>query len=172
MVVDHLIARTDAAYRGLWAYLADLDLTDWVVATGRPGHEPLRWALADIRQLTITGVRDHLWLRLVDLPAALSRRRYAAEGAVTLEVTDRFCPWNQGRWLLVGGPDGAECRPAAGRNGPSLSLDAAAIGSLFLGGPSVAQLARAGRADGDRASLLRADQMFGSGLDPWCSTEF
>jgi len=52
VIVDHLIACTDAAYRSLWAYLADLDLTDWVVASGRPEHEPLRWALADSRQPT------------------------------------------------------------------------------------------------------------------------
>jgi hypothetical protein len=40
-----------------------------VIASGRPEHEPLRWALADSRQLVVTGVHDHLWLRLVDLPA-------------------------------------------------------------------------------------------------------
>jgi predicted acetyltransferase len=109
---------------------------------------------------------------LVDLQAALSRRRYAAEGSLVLEVADRFCPWNEGRWLLESGPDGAECRPAAGQDGVSLRLDAAALGSLFLGGPSVAHLARAGRIEADRASLHYAHQMFGAGLDPWCSTEF
>jgi predicted acetyltransferase len=86
VLVDHLIACTDAAYRGLWAYLADLDLTDWVVASGRPECESLRWALADSRQLAVTGVHDHLWVRLIDLPAALSRRRYLAEGSLVLDV--------------------------------------------------------------------------------------
>jgi predicted acetyltransferase len=69
VIVDHLIALTGAAYRSLWAHLADLDLTNQVIASGRPEHEPLRWALADSRQLVVTGVHDHLWLRLVDLPA-------------------------------------------------------------------------------------------------------
>jgi predicted acetyltransferase len=172
VIVNHLVACTDRAYRGLWAYLADLDLTDYVVATGRPEHEPLRWALADGRQLTVTGVHDHLWLRLVDLPAALSGRRYAAEGSLVLEVTDPFCPWNEGRWLLEGGPDGAECRPAAGTGGAGLRLEVAALGSLFLGGTSVAQLVSAGRVEAGHSSLQRASHMFGSGTDPWCSTEF
>lgn len=177
VVVDHLIACTDAAYLGLWAYLAGLDLTDGVVASGRPEREALRWALADSRQLVVTGVHDHLWVRLVDVPAALSRRRYAAEGSLVLEVADPFCPWNDGRWRLEGGPDGAECRPAAGydgiaRNSATLRLDAAALGSLFLGGPSVAQLAQAGRIEADGPSVRRAQQMFGADLDPWCSTEF
>lgn len=173
VIVDHMVASTGAAYRSLWAYLCDLDLTDWVVARGRPEHEPLRWALADSRQLVVTSVRDHLWVRLIDLAAALSHRRYAAEGSLVLEVADPFCPWNEGRWLLEGGPDGAGCRPAAGHpDGVIVRLDAAALGSLFVGGTSVAQLARAGRVEGDRTSLRRADQMFGPGMDPWCSTEF
>ena len=110
VTVDHLIACTDAAYRTLWAYPADMDLTDWVVARDRPEHEPLRWALADSRELVVADVSDHLWVRLVDLPAALGGRRYATEGSLVLEVTDPFCPWNDGRWLLDGGPDGAQCR--------------------------------------------------------------
>lgn len=175
VIVDHLIACTGAAYRTLWSYLADLDLTDWVVAHGRPEHEPLRWTLTDSRDLVVTAVSDHLWVRLVDLPAALSGRRYAAEGSLVLEVTDPFCPWNDGRWLLEGGPDGAHCRPARGTDRAALRLDAAALGSLLLGGPSFAKLASAGRVAAeaaDAATLRRADQMFGSDQDPWCSTEF
>jgi predicted acetyltransferase len=172
VIVDHLIACTDSAYRGLWAYLADMDLTSWVVAVGRPEHEPLQWALADRRQLVVTEVSDHLWMRLVDLPAALRGRRYAAEGSLVLEVADSFCPWNEGRWLLEGGPDGAECRPAAGRGGASMRLDTAALASLFLGGTSVAALARAGRIEADLMSARRAQRMFRAEQEPWCSTEF
>jgi predicted acetyltransferase len=176
VIVDHLIARTDAAYLTLWAYLADLDLTDCVIASGRPEHEPLRFALADSRQLVVTGVHDHLWIRLIDLPAALSGRRYAVDGSVVLDVADPFCPWNEGRWLLAGGPDGAQCRPAAGAGAGAgdlgLRLDIATLGSLFLGGASVSHLARAGRVDGDSDSLRRAHLMFRSDPPPWCSTEF
>jgi predicted acetyltransferase len=172
VIVDHLITVSDGAYRSLWGYLTDLDLTDWVVAAGRPEHEPLQQTLTDSRQLVITGVHDHLWVRLVDIPLALSRRRYPAEGTIVLDVADSFCPWNEGRWLLEGGPDGAECKPAAGRGGASLSLDVASLGSLFLGGTSVGHLARAGLIQADPGSLHRAHQLFGAGLDPWCSTEF
>lgn len=89
-----------------------------------------------------------------------------------LDVADHFCPWNEGRWLLEGGPDGGECRRARRRGGASLRLDASVLGSLFLGGASVTRLARAGRIGGDLTSLRCAHQMFGADLDPWCSTEF
>jgi predicted acetyltransferase len=172
VIVDQLIALTGAAYRSLWVHLADLDLTGQVIASGRPEHEPLRWALADSRQLVVTGVHDHLWLRLVDLPAALGRRRYAAEGTLILDVADPFCPWNEGRWLLEGGPDGATCRAAGHSPAPSLRLDAAALGSLFLGGTSVVHLDSAGIVEGDAAAVRQAQLMFGTGTGPWCSTEF
>ena len=120
----------------------------------------------------VTGLHDHLWLRLVDLPAALSRRRYPAEGTLVLDVADPFCPWNEGRWLLEGGPDGATCRPAGHSPAPGLRLDAAALGSLFLGGASVAHLASAGSVEGDAPAVRQAQLMLGTGPGPWCSTEF
>ena len=172
VMVDHLVTSSDAAYCRLWAYLADLDLTDWVVARGRPEREPLHWALADRRRLVVTAVRDHLWVRLVDVASALSLRRYAADGSLVLDVADPFCPWNEGRWLLEGGPGGASCRPAGGQSRPDLRLDASALGSLFLGAASVAHLAATGRIAADVTSVCRAQQMFGAGPDPWCSTEF
>jgi predicted acetyltransferase len=118
-------------------------------------------------------VHDHLWVRLIDLPAALAGRRYATDGGVLLDVTDTFGPWNGGRWLLEGGPDGAACRRAAG--GPEeavIALDASALASLYLGGTSVERLAAAGLVRGDQASLDRAGRLFGAGQDPWCSTYF
>ncbi len=143
-----------------------------LVAAGRPEHEPLRWALADSRQFVVTAVDDHLWLRLVDLAVALSGRRYATEGSLVLDVADDFCPWNEGRWLLEGGPDGSECRRARGQSRASLQLDSSVLGSLFLGGASVWRLAKVGRISADLMSLRCAHQMFGADLDPRCSTEF
>ena len=172
VVVDHLVASTDAAYRSLWEFLANLDLTDCVIANGRPEHEPLHWALPDRRHLAVTSVHDHLWVRLIDIADALSRRRYACEDSLLLDVVDPFCPWNDGCWLLEGGPGGAECHRARSRSGASLRLDVSALGSLFLGGVSAAHLAAAGLVDGDAGTLRRAQLMFRASRDPWCSTEF
>ena len=44
---------------------------------------------------------DGLWVRVIDVPAALSLRRYSCPVNVVIEVTDDTCPWNQGRWRLA-----------------------------------------------------------------------
>ena len=49
-----------------------------------------------------------MWARVLDVPAALSARRYAVELDVVLDVHDPFLD-RGGRFRLRGGPDGAEC---------------------------------------------------------------
>jgi predicted acetyltransferase len=104
-------------------------------------------------------VVDGIWIRLVDLPAALTARRYSRDVDVVLEVTDALCPWNAGRWRLTGGPDGAEC--TATTDAADLSLDVRELGAAYLGSESLAHLASAGLvrvADGD--ALIRAAAAF------------
>jgi len=40
-------------------------------------------------------IRDGLWVRLVDVGAALAARSYTPDGSVVVEVVDRFCPWKE-----------------------------------------------------------------------------
>lgn len=58
--------------------------------------------LAEPRRLGMR-LRDALWVRLVDVGAALSRRAYGDGGPLVIEVEDAFCPWNAGRYRLAGG---------------------------------------------------------------------
>ena len=143
--VDLLEASSAAAYTELWMFLADLDLTKRVIAGKRPVDEPLRWQLADTRSLRVTRMSDDLWVRLVDVPGALAARSYQVAGSLVVEVTDEFCPWNSGVWRLDGGPDGASCSRASAAAAPELAVDAATLGSLYLGGTAPGPLARAGR---------------------------
>src|ERR1700677_583424 len=142
--VDWFEASSADAYTALWLLLADLDLTKRVAAAKRPVDEPLHWQLADTRALRVTRTADDLWIRLVDVGGALAARTYLAPGSLVLEVTDAFCPWNTGRWLLDGGPEGASCTRAAPGAAAELALDAATLGSLYLGGTAPGTLARAG----------------------------
>ena len=170
VVVQLLTAASTGAYTALWRYVCDLDLSVRVQVVNRQLDEPLRWMLTDPRALD-GRVIDHLWARLVDVPAALAARRYTVPATVVVEVVDPICPWNEGRWRLEGGPDGAACTPAA--EGPDLVLGAADLGAAFLGGTRLASLGRAGRVDELRpGALARADLMFASEPAPWCQTQF
>src|SRR4029077_19635852 len=100
--------------------------------------DPLRRMLADQHRVAAT-LGGNLWVRLVDVPAALAARRYAAEGGITFRVADAFCPWNDGVLRLEGGPDGARCTTV--RRGPDLALSAAELGAAYLGGATFTGLA-------------------------------
>jgi predicted acetyltransferase len=168
--IEWLIARSAEAYAALWQHVLEVDLMARVSAEMRPVDEPLRFLLADSRQPR-TRIEDGIWLRLVDVAAALKGRRYAIDGRLVLRVQDAFCPWNDGQFELVGGPAGAECRPFNGT--PELSLDAADLGALYLGGNRFSTLAVAGRVvEGQPGALTRADAMFASQPAPWCPSHF
>jgi predicted acetyltransferase len=169
LTLNELIALTDDAYAALWQYLFGVDLISTIQTEHRPVDEPLFWMLADSRRL-VRQPFDSLWLRLVDVQAALAGRRYATSGRTVLDVRDRFCPWNEGRYELEAGADGASCRRTGAE--PDITLSAADLGAAYLGGVRLSTLARAGRAEGDAAALRRADAIFAWEPLPWCPEVF
>lgn len=171
MRIQELITASSDAYTALWRYALTMDLVPTVYVWGRPVDEPLRWMLAESRRLRFESVNDGLWARLVDIPAALSARRYLSQGALTLAVTDPFCPENDGTYRLEGGPDGAECRKTDAE--PDLALKVDDLAAVYLGGVRFGTLQRAGRVEERRSgALTRAEALFASEVEPWCSHGF
>jgi predicted acetyltransferase len=170
-VRPHLFAVDDEVEVALWELLIGTDLVRRVSAFGRPVEEVLRWRLADPRRLQIRAVTDHLWLRVVDVAAALEARRYPVEGRVVLDLTDPFRPANDGRWSLEGGPDGASAARTTEEADLALGIDD--LGALYLGGVTATTLARAGRVEERRpGALARTDAVLASPVVPWCAIEF
>lgn len=168
-VIEMVTANTDA-YAALWRYCFDLDLMARTTAWLRPVDEPLMHMLAEPRRLRFK-VEDGLWIRLVDIPNALSGRRYSTEGKLVFDLRDSFCPWNEGRYELVGGPDGAACRATEGQ--PDLALSAADLAAVYLGGVRFDALRQAGRIiENDPGAVRRADAMFAWDPAPWCPDMF
>jgi predicted acetyltransferase len=140
-----------------------------VKAYTRPLREPVALLLNAPRRLQ--QVRsDHIWVRLLDVAAALAARRYAEEGELVLEVADGFTPEAGGRFLLRGGPDGAECarteRPA------DLQIASADLATAYLGDARLGDLAWLGRVQGSADAVNRAQKMFSWPVTPWCTVEF
>lgn len=170
LTVLMLIAATNDAYAALWRHCLDVDLMARVQAPARRVDEPLRFLLADPRALQARAY-DGLWLRLIDVPAALAGRRYRRAGTLVLDVRDGVCPWNHRRWELEASDAGATCS-ATGRPA-DLVVEVADLAAVYLGGNRLGTLAEAGRVEEARpGALARADAMFASERTPWCPSHF
>ncbi|MFB7170136.1 GNAT family N-acetyltransferase [Streptomyces sp. NPDC056254] len=140
--VDELEAETPAVAAALWECVAAVDLTGKVSAWGRPPDDPLLHFAADRDQVRVTAQFPALWLRLVDVRAALTARSWAAPVELVLEVHDVRLPDNAGRFRLKAGPDGVTYGHADGA--PDLALDVRELAACYLGGTRVADLVAAG----------------------------
>jgi len=166
VTVLEAVAPTPEATRELWRWLLDFDWTSQFVADLLPLDHPLFLLLAEPRRMAFE-LNDGVWLRLVDVGAALSARSYEDDGELVLELADPFCPWNEGRWHVSAA--GAERTDA----GADLHLDATGLGSVYLGGFGFGDLLRASRVEELRAgAVARADALFRTGIAPWCAEIF
>jgi predicted acetyltransferase len=166
VTIRELVAATPAALALLWHFLLDQDLTRTITWPLAPADEPLWLMLTDPDAVRLV-VQASLWVRIVDVCAALSARGYAAEPDVVLDLSDAFCPWNAGRYRLAGG----RCEPTDAE--PDLALDATALGAAYLGGTLLAELAQAGRvAELRPGALARASAAFRADVAPWCPEVF
>jgi predicted acetyltransferase len=169
--ISDMATATDEAYIALWRTLLALDLVETVAARSLAAAEPLQFLLADPREVRTISQYDGMWARVLDVPAALSARRYGTEIDVVLDVREPFLD-RGGRFRLRGGPDGAECVAADG-GAPVVGIEMAALGSLLLGGAHAGSLARAGLLQVDDPALLpRLTSAFRGERTPQHGTEF
>jgi predicted acetyltransferase len=169
--VARLDATGQAADHALWTYLLGIDLIETVRVGERPIDDPVRWRLADPRRLRVRTLTDGLWLRLLDVPAMLTARRYTTAGTVVVEVADPLRAELGGCFRLEVGPDGAACEPVDAD--PDVALDAAALASAYLGGVRVRALAAAGRMrEGRPGAIDLLDRLLATAVTPFCGTDF
>jgi predicted acetyltransferase len=129
----------------------------------RPGtsvDEPLLQLVNEPRRLDAR-IADALWLRIVDLPAALAARQYAADVDLVLDVTDELLTDNAGRWRLRASAfGGASCERTTDE--ADLACDVKALGAAYLGDQVLGGLAAAGQVRELRAgAVARAAAAFG-----------
>jgi len=102
---------------------------------------------------------DSLWVRLVDMAAALQSRTWNAACDVVVQVADRDAPWNEGLWRIRAGESG-EATVDRTTAEPDVQLPIEALGAAYLGGGNLVAMLRAGlvseRRKGAVAELWRA----------------
>lgn len=169
--VEELVALTAEARAGLWQFCLGVDLVRVVRARNVPVDEPLRWMLTDARRLRVTSSSDFLWVRLLDVGAALAGRAYGTDASVVIDVADGAGS-GAGRFRLRGGPSGEAACDRTDR-AADLALDIAHLGAAYLGGVRFGTLARAGLVDElTPGAAARADTLFAGTPAPYCCTQF
>lgn len=164
--VIEAVGASPEATRELWRFLFSIDWVASVKGMLLPLDHPLFFLLARPREMKFR-IHDGLWVRLVDLPAALAARRMGEGAPVVIEVADAFCDWNAGRWQV--GSKGAVRTDAPAE----LACDITALGSVYLGGFTFSRLLRAGRVtELSAGAAARADVLFPAMLAPWCPEIF
>ncbi len=164
--VSEAIGVSPQATAEIWRFLLDIDWYATLECSLLPVDHALFTLLATPRRARYRMI-DSLWMRLVDVGAALSGRDYANDGAIVFDVRDAVCPWNEGRWKLEGGV-AARTDAAA-----DLALDASALGSAYLGAVSFAQLRDGLRLEElSDGAVQRADAIFEWRPLPWCPEIF
>jgi predicted acetyltransferase len=168
-VLHELVALDPAARAALWRWLLDLDLVATVRWELAPVDEVLPHLLTDRRAVSVTAL-DALWVALLDVPRALAARGYAAPVDLVLDVVDAEHPT---RVRLRAGADGSSACDEAPHAPADLRLGAEALGSLFLGGTTVAELHAAARVEELRAGAVsEATRAFRADREPWCQELF
>lgn len=129
----HEVVAEDAAARlALVRRLVDFDLTASVQMRYGSLDDPVLWWGGGPRAVGTT-VHDSLWLRLVDVGAALAQRGYSAPVDVVLDVVDPVCPWNEGRWRLSCAGPGSPATCERTDDPADVRLPVQALGSAYAG---------------------------------------
>ncbi|WP_283632212.1 enhanced intracellular survival protein Eis [Mycolicibacterium poriferae] len=139
--ITKFTAVTADAHVALWRTLLGMDLMDSVSVQSHPG-EALPYLLTDPRLVRTTGVDDGLWLRLIDVPAALQARTYAADVSVVLDISDAVLGGG-GRLALEVRDGRARCVPTTAD--VDVHTDLSVLGSLYFGAHRASAFATAGR---------------------------
>ena len=172
VAVVELIATTSAAEASLWSYLTHID--------GRPKTDtwnvrfdtPLFTMLREPRRVKVKRIHDTLWIRILDVEAALTGRRYEDDGEVSFRLRDPFRPNTDGVYHLVVDGGTATVHRLGADAGSDLDMEIDVLGALFLGGGDAHSYAAANRVTGDPRAVTTLHRIFRTMRAPWIDSVF
>ena len=166
ITVHELAGVDDAAEASLWRYLCSHDLVTTLKASLVPADVTLPWLVTDPRRVG-RQLYDALWLRIIDVPAALTARGWHDSAQLTVQVIDDVFASNDDTWRLEVAPEGAVCERAPDAE-PDVTMTVESLGALYLGGTPLARLTSAGRVRvRDRRAADELDRALWVRYLPW-----
>ena len=168
--IGPVLATNPTAYAGLWRYQLDVDLATTFTSSTVAVDEPLLQLLSSPRALRAQSV-DGLYLRILDVVRALEARSYSADVDTVLQIDDGLLQQVDGRYRLTV-RDG-QAQVTRTDDDPDLTFGIRELGCVYLGGPTIAELHRAGRVSERVAGAARTlSTAFGWHRAPHCPDHF
>jgi predicted acetyltransferase len=166
--VKDLFGTTPESWASLWAFVLNQDLIATIAADLRSMSDPVFDLLAGTRRAR--AIRsDGLWIRIMDVPRALTARSYSAPLDVVIGVSDPMDDIS-GNYRLRVLDEEVACTPT--KDDPDVSVDLEDLSAGYLGSPRFRELSTTGRVTGDRTALTALDIAFAWQPGPWCPEIF
>jgi len=167
--VTEVVATTSTAHSSIWSFLTSVDLFPNVEWWNMPLDDPLPFKITDPRRV-VRKMSDGLWVRVMDVPAALSARSYHYDGHLVFGVEDRARPENTGTYRLEVSDGVGHCERVSGAGEVVVDIDV--LGHLYLGAGDARGMAEAGRIEGDPGAVRRLHRIMRTDRQPWCPEVF
>ena len=174
LAITDFVWRDMNGYRGLWDFVRSHDLVGKVTTAFVAEDDPAPGLLLEPRILR-RQTSDGIWLRVVDVAAALAGRGYDMAGETTLTIAeDRECPWNVGTYRLATDAVQAEAQKIqTAKGGGEVRIGQQGLASLLSGHATLSQLVRIGRAEVEEPQRLpQLDALFATRYRPNCMNGF
>ena len=166
--IIEMFGTSPSAWIALWTLVMGFDLVTNIKAEKRPVDDPIFEYLEGLRRVRRT-LTDTLWVRVLDVAAAMRQRAFAAKGTVVLAIDDSM-GFTSGTHRITW--DGTEASHDLVTDAPDLSVDVADVGNALMGRPTFTAGVRAGTVIGSIESAVRADQFFSNDRAPFCPEVF
>ncbi|MEN8237996.1 MAG: GNAT family N-acetyltransferase [Actinomycetota bacterium] len=168
--VLEMIAETSTAKASLWNYIANIDGCPKVRSWNMPLHDDVLAMVREPRRFAVTALYDALWIRILDVEAALSQRTYEDDGTVVFSIVDNYRPQTDGTYRLTVSDGVGECKRTDEQ--ANLDIDIDVLGALYLGGGDAGGYVAAGRLRGSDAEIATLHAIFSTMKTPWCNQVF
>ncbi|MFT4233973.1 MAG: GNAT family N-acetyltransferase [Microbacterium sp.] len=167
LAIHQLIAASDEALVALWGFALNHDLVDQITADLRPVDDPLPWLVTNRRGVEMTP-HDHGWLRILNVPEALTGRRYSAPLDLVLQVDDPL-DFAAGLWCFAVDDEGTASVTEVSNTAPDVRCDVNALSAIYAGGYPAAPLAAAGRMQASPETVTALTRAFATDAAPTLS---
>ena len=166
--ISTLVASDLNAHMSLWAYALNVDLFPNVTFWDGAIDDPLAFEVSNSRAVKRI-VGDALYVRILDVEAALAARRYEQDGEIVFTVNDDM-GYASGTYKLSVTDGIASVETTS--DAAAVTMGTRELGALYLGRACIDLYATTGNITGEPEAIRALGQLFVTERAPWCPEMF